>query len=150
MAAAKKKISAYIKLQLPAGKANPSPPVGPALGQHGLNIMQFCKDFNGKSAPLGDTIIPVVITVYADRTYTFVMKSPPASVLVKKAAGLPSGKKPGSGSKEPNKIKVGKLTWAQVREVAKTKIQDMNTTDLEAAARNIAGTARSMGVDVGD
>jgi large subunit ribosomal protein L11 len=148
MAAAKKKISAYIKLQLPAGKANPSPPVGPALGQHGLNIMQFCKDFNGKSAPLGDTIIPVVITVYADRTYTFIMKSPPASVLVKKAAGLPSGKKPGSGSKEPNKIKVGKLTWDQVREVAKTKIQDMNTTDLEAAARNIAGTARSMGVDV--
>jgi large subunit ribosomal protein L11 len=148
MAAAKKKISAYIKLQLPAGKANPSPPVGPALGQHGLNIMQFCKDFNGKSAQLGDTIIPVVITVYADRTYTFVMKSPPASVLVKKAAGLPSGKKPGSGSKEPNKIKVGKLTWDQVREVAKTKMQDMNTTDLEAAARNIAGTARSMGVDV--
>ena len=148
MAAAKKKISAYIKLQLPAGKANPSPPVGPALGQHGLNIMQFCKDFNGKSAPLGDTIIPVVITVYADRTYTFIMKSPPASVLVKKAAGLPSGKKPGSGSKEPNKVKVGKLTWDQVREVAKTKIQDMNTTDLEAAARNIAGTARSMGVDV--
>jgi large subunit ribosomal protein L11 len=148
MAAAKKKISAYIKLQLPAGKANPSPPVGPALGQHGLNIMQFCKDFNGKSAPLGDTIIPVVITVYADRTYTFIMKSPPASVLVKKAAGLPSGKKPGSGSKEPNKVKVGKLTWDQVREVAKTKIQDMNTTDLEAATRNIAGTARSMGVDV--
>src|SRR5687768_13813384 len=148
MAAAKKKISAYIKLQLPAGKANPSPPVGPALGQHGLNIMQFCKDFNGKSAPLGDTIIPVVITVYADRTYTFVMKSPPASVLVKKAAGLPSSKKPGSGSKEPNKIKVGKLTWDQVRDVAKIKIQDMNTTDLEAAARSIAGTARSMGVDV--
>jgi large subunit ribosomal protein L11 len=148
MAAAKKKISAYIKLQLPAGKANPSPPVGPALGQHGLNIMQFCKDFNGKSAPLGDTIIPVVITVYADRTYTFVMKSPPASVLVKKAAGLPTSKKPGSGSKEPNKTKVGKLTWDQVRAVAKTKIQDMNTTDLEAAARSIAGTARSMGVDV--
>ena len=145
-----KKITGYIKLQIPAGAATPAPPVGPALGQHGVNIMQFCKDFNGKSAPLGDTIIPVVITVYADRTYTFVMKSPPASVLVKKAAGLPSGKKPGSGSKEPNKIKVGKLTWDQVREVAKTKIQDMNTTDLEAAARNIAGTARSMGVDVGD
>lgn len=148
MASAKKKISAYIKLQLPAGKANPAPPVGPALGQHGLNIMQFCKDFNGKSAPLGDTIIPVVITVFADRTYTFVMKSPPASVLVKKAAGLPTSKKPGSGSKEPNKTKVGKLTWDEVRAVAKTKIQDMNTTDLEAAARNIAGTARSMGVDV--
>ncbi len=148
MAAAKKKIAAYIKLQLPAGKANPSPPVGPALGQHGVNIMQFCKDFNGKSAQLGDTIIPVVITVFADRTYTFVMKSPPASVLVKKAAGLPTSKKPGSGSKEPNKTKVGSLTWDQVREVAKAKIQDMNTTDIEAAARNIAGTARSMGVDV--
>ena len=145
----KKKVTGYIKLQLPAGKANPSPPVGPALGQHGVNIMGFCKDFNSKSAPLGDTIIPVVITVYADRSYSFVMKSPPASVLVKKACGLPSSKKPGAGSKEPNKIKVGKLTWDQVREIAKTKIQDMNTTDLEAASRNIAGTARSMGVDVG-
>ena len=95
---AKKKINAYIKLQLPAGKANPSPPVGPALGQHGVNIMQFCKDFNARSAPLGDTILPVVITVYADRSYTFIMKSPPASVLIKKACGLPSSKKPGSGS----------------------------------------------------
>ena len=148
MAAAKKKIQAFIKLQLPAGKANPSPPVGPALGQHGVNIMQFCKDFNSKSAPLGDTIIPVVITVYADRSYTFVMKSPPASVLVKKACGLPTSKKPGSGSKEPNKNKVGKLTMAQIKEIAKTKIQDMNTTDLDAASRSIAGTARSMGVDV--
>ena len=148
MAAAKKKINAYIKLQLPAGKANPSPPVGPALGQHGVNIMQFCKDFNGRSAPLGDTILPVVITVYADRSYSFVMKSPPASVLIKKACGLPSSKKPGSGSKEPNKTKVGKLTWDQVRVIAKEKMSDMNTTDLEAAARSIAGTARSMGVDV--
>jgi large subunit ribosomal protein L11 len=145
---AKKKISAYIKLQLPAGKANPSPPVGPALGQHGVNIMGFCKDFNAKSAPLGDTIIPVVITVYADRSYSFVMKSPPASVLIKKACGLPSSKKPGSGSKEPNKTKVGKLTWDQVRAIAKEKIKDMNATDVEAAARSIAGTARSMGVDV--
>jgi large subunit ribosomal protein L11 len=145
---AKKKISAYIKLQLPAGKANPSPPVGPALGQHGVNIMGFCKDFNAKSAPLGDTIIPVVITVYADRSYSFVMKSPPASVLIKKACGLPSSKKPGSGSKEPNKTKVGKLTWDQVRAIAKEKIKDMNATELEAAARSIAGTARSMGVDV--
>ncbi len=145
---AKKKISAYIKLQLPAGKANPSPPVGPALGQHGVNIMGFCKDFNAKSAPLGDTIIPVVITVYADRSYSFVMKSPPASVLIKKACGLPSSKKPGSGSKEPNKTKVGKLTWDQVRAIAKEKIKDMNATDLEAATRSIAGTARSMGVDV--
>ena len=148
MAAAKKKISAFIKHQLPAGKANPSPPVGPALGQHGVNIMGFCQDFNSKSAPLGDTIIPVVITVYADRSYSFVMKSPPASVLIKKACGLPSSKKPGSGSKEPNKTKVGKLTWAEVKEIAKTKIQDMNTTDLESAANSIAGTARSMGVDV--
>jgi large subunit ribosomal protein L11 len=145
---AKKKISAYIKLQLPAGKANPSPPVGPALGQHGVNIMGFCKDFNAKSAPLGDTIIPVVITVYADRSYSFVMKSPPASVLIKKACGLPSSKKPGSGSKEPNKTKVGKLTWDQIRLIAKEKIKDMNATELEAAARSIAGTARSMGVDV--
>ncbi len=146
---AKKKISAYIKLQLPAGKANPSPPVGPALGQHGVNIMQFCKDFNARSAPLGETILPVVITVYADRSYSFVMKSPPASVLVKKACGLPTSKKPGAGSKEPNKTKVGKLTWYEVRAIAKEKIKDMNATDLEAAARSIAGTARSMGVDVG-
>ena len=146
---AKKQISAYIKLQLPAGKANPSPPVGPALGQHGVNIMQFCKDFNARSAPLGETILPVVITVYADRSYSFVMKSPPASVLVKKACGLPTSKKPGAGSKEPNKTKVGKLTWDQVRAIAKEKIKDMNATDIEAAARSIAGTARSMGVDVG-
>ena len=145
---AAKKISGYIKLQLPAGKANPSPPVGPALGQHGVNIMQFCKDFNARSAPLGDTILPVVITVYADRSYSFVMKSPPASVLIKKACGLPTSKKPGAGSKEPNKTKVGNLTWDQIRAIAKEKIKDMNTTDVEAAARSIAGTARSMGVDV--
>jgi large subunit ribosomal protein L11 len=148
MAAAKKKITGYIKLQLPAGKANPSPPVGPALGQHGVNIMQFCKDFNARSAKLGETIIPVVITVYADRSYSFEMKQPPASVLLKKAAGLSMAKKPGSGSKEPNKTKVAELTWAQVREIAKEKMQDMNTTDLESAARSIAGTARSMGIDV--
>jgi large subunit ribosomal protein L11 len=110
--------------------------------------MQFCKDFNARSAPLGDTILPVVITVYGDRSYSFVMKSPPASVLIKKACGLPSSKKPGSGSKEPNKTKVGKLTWEQVRTIAKEKMGDMNTTDLEAASRSIAGTARSMGVDV--
>jgi large subunit ribosomal protein L11 len=146
---AKKKITGYIKLQLPAGKANPSPPVGPALGQHGVNIMAFCKDFNARSAPMGDTILPVVITVYADRSYSFIMKSPPASVLIKKALGLPSGKKPGSGSKEPNKIKVGKMTWDQIRAVAQEKIKDMNTTNLDAAARSIAGTAKSLGVDVG-
>jgi large subunit ribosomal protein L11 len=146
--ASKKKIAGFIKLQLPAGKANPSPPVGPALGQHGVNIMQFCKDFNGRTAQLGDTIVPVVITVYSDRTYSFVMKSPPASILVKKACGLPTSGKPGSGSKEPNKQKVGRLTWDQVREIAQLKIKDMNTTDVEQAARTIAGTARSMGVDV--
>jgi large subunit ribosomal protein L11 len=145
---AKKKITGYIKLQLPAGKANPSPPVGPALGQHGVNIMAFCKDFNARSAPMGDTILPVVITVYADRSYSFIMKSPPASVLIKKALGLPSGKKPGSGSKEPNKIKVGTITAAQINAIAKEKIRDMNTTDLEAASRSIAGTAKSLGVDV--
>lgn len=148
MAASKKKITGYIKLQLQAGKANPSPPVGPALGQHGVNIMMFCKDFNARSAKLGDTVIPVVITVYADRSYSFIMKSPPASILVKKACGLATTGKPGSGSKEPNKNKVGKLTWDQVREIAKEKLDDMNTTDLEAASRTIAGTARSMGVDV--
>jgi len=145
---AKKKITGYIKLQLPAGKANPSPPVGPALGQHGVNIMAFCKDFNARSAPLGDTIIPVVITVYADRSYSFIMKSPPASVLIKKALGLPSGKKPGSGSKEPNKVKVGTITTAQLQAIAKEKLNDMNTTDLEAATRSIAGTAKSLGIDV--
>ena len=147
MAASKKKITGYIKLQLPAGKANPAPPVGPALGQHGVNIMGFCKDFNARSQKLGDTIVPVVITVYADRSYSFVMKSAPAAVLIKKTAGLSMGK-PGSGSKEPNKHKVGKITWDQVREIAQTKLEDMNAVDVEAAARSIAGTARSMGVDV--
>jgi large subunit ribosomal protein L11 len=149
MAASKKKITGFIKLQLQAGKANPSPPVGPALGQHGVNIMAFCKDFNARSQKLGDTIIPVVITVYADRSYSFVMKSPPASVLLKKACGLATTGKPGSGSKEPNKQKDGNLSWDQVRDVAKEKMEDLNTKDLEAATRTIAGTARSMGIDVG-
>jgi len=144
----KKKVTGYIKLQLPAGKANPSPPVGPALGQHGVNIMGFCKDFNARSAQFGDTIIPVVITVYADRTFSFIMKSPPASILLKKAAGLRTTGKPGTGSKEPNKNKIATLTMDQVRAIAKEKIQDMNTTNLESAARSIAGTARSMGIDV--
>jgi large subunit ribosomal protein L11 len=144
----KKKVTGYIKLQLPAGKANPSPPVGPALGQHGVNIMGFCKDFNARSAQFGDTIIPVVITVYADRSFSFIMKSPPASILLKKAAGLRTTGKPGSGSKEPNKNKIATLTMDQVRDIAKGKIQDMNTTDIEAATRSIAGTARSMGIDV--
>lgn len=147
MAASKKKITGYIKLQLPAGKANPAPPVGPALGQHGVNIMQFCKDFNAKTAKLGETVVPIVITVYADRSFTFVMKSAPASILIKKALGLKMGK-PGSGSKEPNKQKVGKITWDQLRAIAQEKLEDMNATDVEAAAKSIAGTARSMGVDV--
>jgi large subunit ribosomal protein L11 len=142
-----KKVTGQIKLQLPAGKANPAPPVGPALGQHGVNIMQFCKEFNAKTAG-GDMIIPVVITVYSDRSFTFVMKTPPASVLLKKAAGLATAKKPGSGSKEPNKNKVGKVTEAQVRELASQKMGDMNCTDIESAVRTIKGTARSMGIDV--
>ncbi len=144
-----KKVIAVVKLHCNAGKATPAPPVGPALGQHGVNIMGFCKDFNARSAKLGDTIIPVVITVYADRSYTFIMKSPPASVLLKKALGLPTSKKPGAGSPEPNKKKIGKLSWDQVRAVAKEKIADMNTKDLEAADRSIAGTAKNMGIEVG-
>ena len=142
-----KKVTGQIKLQLPAGKANPAPPVGPALGQHGVNIMGFCKEFNAKTAG-GDMIIPVVITVYSDRSFTFVMKTPPASVLLKKAAGLSTGKKPGAGSKEPNKNKVGKVTEAQVRDLAGQKMGDMNCTDIESAIRTIRGTARSMGIDV--
>ncbi len=148
MAASKKKVSGFIKLQLQAGKANPSPPVGPALGQHGVNIMGFCKDFNARSQKLGDTIVPVEITVYADRSYTFIMKSAPASVLLKKAAGLPSTGKPGSGSPEPNRKKVGKVTHAQVEEIAKIKLQDLNTTDVAQAMHSIEGTARSMGIEV--
>mgnify|MGYP000299459619 CR=1 FL=1 len=144
-----KKITGYVKLQLPAGKANPSPPVGPALGQHGVNIMGFCKEFNAKTAG-GDMIIPVVITVYSDRSFTFIVKTPPTPVLLKKAAGLPLPKKPGSGSKEPNKIKVGKVSMKAVRELAALKMQDMNTTNIESAVRNMAGTARSMGIEIGD
>ncbi len=142
-----KKVTGQIKLQLPAGKANPAPPVGPALGQHGVNIMQFCKEFNAKTQG-GDMIIPVVITVYNDRSFTFIMKTPPASVLLKKAAGLPTSKKPGAGSKEPNKNKVGKVTEKQVEELAKQKIGDMNCGSLETAIKTIKGTARSMGIDV--
>jgi len=143
-----KKVTGVIKLQLPAGKANPSPPVGPALGQHGVNIMQFCKDFNARTAGQGDMIIPVVITVYADRSFSFVMKTPPASVLLKKAAGLSTAKKPGSGSKEPNKVRVGSITEAKLREIAELKLKDLNTTNVEAAMRSIAGTARSMGIKI--
>lgn len=145
-----KKIVGYVKLQLPAGKANPAPPVGPALGQHGVNIMAFCKDFNSKSASQGDMIIPVVITVFADRSFSFVMKTPPASVLLKKAAGLATTKKPGSGAKEPNKNKVGKITTKQLREIATLKMPDTNATSVDAVMKSIAGTARSMGVEIVD
>jgi large subunit ribosomal protein L11 len=150
VAASKKKITGYIKLQLPAGKANPSPPVGPALGQHGVNIMGFCKDFNARSAKLGDTVVPVIITVFSDRSYSFVMKSAPASILLKKAAGLATSGKPGSGSPEPNRKKVGKVTRAQVLEIAQIKLEDLNTHLVEAAAKSVAGTARSMGIEVTD
>jgi large subunit ribosomal protein L11 len=143
-----KKITGYVKLQIPAGKANPSPPVGPALGQHGVNIMEFCKSFNAKTQGIETMMIPVVITVYSDRSFTFITKTPPASVLVKKAAGLSLQKKPGSGSKVPNKVKVGSITRKQLRDIAAQKLSDLNTTNVESAMRSIAGTARSMGIDV--
>jgi large subunit ribosomal protein L11 len=142
-----KKVTGIVKLQLPAGKASPAPPVGPALGPHGINIMGFCKEFNAKTQG-SDMIIPVVLTVYSDRSFSFILKTPPTSVLLKKAAGLSTGKKPGSGSKEPNKTKVGKVTLAQVRELAQQKMGDMNCTDIESAMRTVKGTARSMGIDV--
>ena len=144
-----KKKTGEIKLQIPAGQANPAPPVGPALGQHGVNIMGFCKEFNAKTQG-GDMIIPVVITVYSDRSFTFILKTPPVSVLLKKAAGLATGKKPGSGSKEPNKNKVGKVTRKQGLDIVKLKLKDMNATNEEAAFRVISGTARSMGIEVLD
>jgi large subunit ribosomal protein L11 len=139
-----KKVTAQIKLQVTAGKATPSPPVGPALGQHGVNIMEFCKQFNARTASQEGMIIPVVITVYADRSFTFVEKSPPAAVLLKKAAAI------AKGSGVPNRDKVGKVTMSQVREIAKLKIADLNTDDLDQASRIVAGTARSMGIDVID
>ncbi len=139
-----KKVQAMIKLQIPAGKATPAPPVGTALGPHGVNIMQFTKEFNARTQDQMGLIIPVVMTVYQDRTFTFITKTPPASVLIKKAIGLESG------SGEPNKNKVGKITRAQVEEIAKTKMEDLNATSVEAAASMIAGTARSMGVTVED
>ena len=145
-----RKATGYIKLQIPAGKANPAPPVGPALGQHGVNIMDFCKQFNARTqAQAKDEVtIPVIITVFSDRSFTFVTKTPPAAVLIKKAAGLATAKKPGSGSKEPNKIKVGKINQKQLRDIATMKLPDLNTTNVESAMRTIAGTARSMGVEV--
>jgi len=145
-----KKVTGQIKLQLPAGKANPAPPVGPALGQHGVNIMAFCKEFNAKTAAQEGMIIPVVISVYQDRSFTFELKTPPASVLIKKELGLRITGKPGSGSPRPHKDKVGKLTQAQLKSIATTKIQDTNAASVEAAMRSIAGTARSMGVEVVD
>jgi large subunit ribosomal protein L11 len=145
-----KKVTGQIKLQLPATKANPSPPVGPALGQHGVNIMQFCKEFNARTQKQEGLIIPVVITVYSDRSFTFITKTPPASVLIKRELGLKIGKKPGSGSARPNKEKVGTITRAQLRKLAEEKIKDMNAASIESAARSLAGTARSMGVDVVD
>ncbi len=137
-----KKITGYVKLQIPAGQATPAPPVGPALGQHGLNIMDFCKAFNAKTQKLTGTIIPVVITVYSDRTYTFITKTPPASFLLRQAAAVEKG------SGEPNRNKVGKITRAQVEAIATTKLPDLNTTSLDAAIRIIEGTARSMGIEV--
>jgi len=145
-----KKVTGYIKLQIPAGKANPAPPVGPALGQHGVNIMDFCKQFNARTQAQAkdDVTIPVVITVFSDRSFTFITRTPPAAILIKKAAGLATQKKPGSGSKEPNKVKVAKLSKKQVRDIATMKLPDLNTTDIEAAMRTITGTARAMGVEV--
>ena len=137
-----KKIEGYVKLQIPAGKATPAPPVGPALGQKGINIMDFCKQFNAKTQNDAGMIIPVVITVYADKSFTFVTKTPPAAVLIKKAAGLESG------SGEPNKKKVGTITAAQAREIAQTKMPDLNAANIDTATEMIKGTARSMGITV--
>ena len=139
-----KKVVTQIKLQITAGQANPAPPVGPALGQHGLNIMDFCKQFNAATQPQAGTIIPVVITVYQDRTFSFITKTPPAAVLLMKALGLPKG------SGEPNRNKVGKVTRKQLEAIATQKMPDLNASDLESAVRMIAGTARSMGIDVED
>jgi large subunit ribosomal protein L11 len=137
-----KKITGYIKLQIPAGKANPSPPIGPALGQHGVNIMEFCKAFNAKTQAEEGTITPVVITVFADRSFTFITKTPPVPVLIMKAVGI------SKGSAIPNKTKVGSLTKAQVEEIAKKKMPDLNAASVEAAMRTVEGTARSMGIDI--
>jgi large subunit ribosomal protein L11 len=137
-----KKVIANIKLQIPAGKANPSPPVGPALSPHGANIMEFCKAFNARTQSMGDTIIPVVITVYADRSFSFITKTPPAAVLLRKAAGVDKG------SGVPNRDKVGKVTLAQVKEIAELKLPDLNTNNVESAMMSIKGTARSMGLEV--
>jgi large subunit ribosomal protein L11 len=138
----KKKVSAVIKLQIKAGQATPAPPIGPALGQHGVNIMEFCKAYNAQTESQRGNVIPVEITVYEDRSFTFVTKTPPAAELIKKAAGVPKG------SGEPHKTKVGRLSAAQVREIAQAKLEDLNANDVEQAAKIIAGTARSMGITV--
>ncbi len=137
-----KKVIRQVKLQIPAGKATPAPPVGPALGQHGVNIMAFCKQFNAATSKQAGMVIPVVIDIYQDRSFTFITKTPPASLLILKAAGV----KKGSG--EPNKVKVGKITKAQLLEIAKVKMEDLNARDLEAASKIIAGTARSLGIEI--
>ncbi|MCX8031031.1 MAG: 50S ribosomal protein L11 [Thermodesulfovibrionales bacterium] len=141
---AKKEVVAQVKLVIPAGKANPAPPVGPALGPHGINIMEFCKQFNAQTQNLGDTLIPVVLSIYNDRSFTFILKTPPTSELIKKAVGIIKG------SSNPNKDKVGVLSSAQIEEIAKKKLQDLNTTSLEAAIKIVKGTAKSMGIDIKD
>lgn len=138
----KKEITAYVKLQIPAGKANPAPPIGPALGQHGVNIMQFCKEYNAQTQGMEGQVVPVLITIFSDRTFTFVLKTPPASELIKKAAGVVKG------SGVPHKDKVGKVTAAQVKEIAEKKMPDLNAVDIEGAIKIIEGTARSMGIEV--
>jgi large subunit ribosomal protein L11 len=137
-----KKVQAVVKLQIPAGKANPSPPVGPALGQHGVNIMEFCKGFNAQTNAQEGLILPVVVTIYADRSFSFIVKTPPASVLLKRAAGI------AKASANPLKEKIGKVSRAQVREIAQTKVPDLNTDDIDQAMRIVEGTARSMGIEV--
>ncbi len=139
-----RKVKALVKLQVPAGQANPSPPVGPALGQHGVNIMEFCTAFNSQTQDREGLIIPVVVTIYNDQSFSFILKSPPASVLLKQAAGI------AKGSEDPKREKVGTVSWAQVENIARMKEQDLNTTDIEAAKRIIAGTARSIGIDITD
>lgn len=139
-----KKVKAIVKLQIPAGKANPAPPVGPALGQHGVNIMAFCKEYNARTASMAGNIVPVEITIYQDNSFTFVLKTAPAPDLLRKAAGIEKG------SGQPNRVKVGKVTRAQIREIAEIKMRDLNTTDLEAAMRMVEGTARSMGITIVD
>ncbi len=137
-----RKVVALIKLALPAGKANPAPPVGPALGQHGVNIMAFCKEYNAKTADKAGLVIPVEISVFEDRSFTFILKTPPASVLIKKAAGIDKG------ASEPNKGTVASITTAQLKEIAETKMPDLNANDIEAAMKIVAGTAKNMGVDI--